>query len=214
MQKNTNSVQDLPRELREQIWEHQLDLQPTLLPPALLLSGNHFLQEELNQVFRKVNYVVTIQNQAVFRRMPMDRLMELRHITVMWEGSGNPALAGTMSGAVAPLNLDSAMTKLKNNFESLTMDFQRPNGGLKWRSITQALIVGGQGSVIKITTVHNCPDLQEDFVRKSFNRMFGFAGRQYNIPGSAVIAWVWEGTGQHFLQSARSGRGNELPIGG
>ncbi|KAF8846770.1 hypothetical protein BDZ45DRAFT_784966 [Acephala macrosclerotiorum] len=213
MQSDNKNVQDLPRELREQIWEHQLDLQPTFLPPPLLLAGNHFLQEELTEVFRKVNYVVTIQNQAAFRRMPMDDLMQLRHLTVMWEGNGDPVLA-PLPGTLTPLNLDSAVAKLKNNFESLTMDFRRPNDGLKWRSITQHLIIGGQGSVTKVTTVHNGRDLQEDFVWKFFTRMFSSAGRQYDIPGSTVIAWVWEGGGKHFLQRALEGKGNELQAGG
>ncbi|KAE8443120.1 hypothetical protein EG329_002364 [Mollisiaceae sp. DMI_Dod_QoI] len=119
----TFPLKEVPQELWELIFRHEVALQPLKRLPSLLLAFSPIKESELYQevkrTFEMVNAVVTERNQRDFKTLPMNELLEIRHLTLIFDkedvlGDGKPKL-----------NLKSHKSSLRNNFETITVDVTR-----------------------------------------------------------------------------------------
>jgi hypothetical protein len=69
------------------VYEISLELEPGLQPPTFLLAlvAVPELYNEAKSIFKKINFVLTLQNAAAFQTLPQKKLRSIRHLTVLWD---------------------------------------------------------------------------------------------------------------------------------
>lgn len=67
------------------VYENSLELEPGLqAPPFLLvLAAVPELYTEAKSIFKKINFVLTLQNSAAFQDLPQKELRSIRNLTVL-----------------------------------------------------------------------------------------------------------------------------------
>jgi hypothetical protein len=204
------SLLSLPLELRRLLYGEALELQPGLQAPALLLAlaAEPELQIEALPIFKKVNFVLTLRNQAVFLALPNKDLLSIRHLTILWEGLRSISLSGPN-----PLLVAVNMAAAQNSLETITLDMRQENPFTSflrcqtWTEAVKSLILGAQGGIYKITAVFDLAELivsdgyDETRVLQVFFVMLGVLARQREFKHlSNLRVWVWEGNGREILK--------------
>ncbi|KAE9372495.1 hypothetical protein N431DRAFT_457204 [Stipitochalara longipes BDJ] len=195
-------LRNLPYELRHLIYPHELELQPALQAPPLLiaLASEPDLCAEAHAVYEKINFVLTLQNHLIMEAMEPRTLIQIRHLTVVWEKHYNP----NSPFSDPPLRAMRTLDGKRNNFETITFDLRKGNAfestfGGPWVSSVKSLILGARGSVHKLTAVFNFTEVDSGdrikeirVLQKSFV-MLGIVPKLQEPPkGTDLRVWTWE----------------------
>ena len=117
------SFRDLPSELRQLIYPYALEVQPGLQAPPLLLAlaSEPYLHAEALEVFQRLNFVLSLQNDIVLEAKKAEEILEIRNLTVIWDCR----LRISSLGIVVPIV--SAIKTLygSNNLETITFDLRK-----------------------------------------------------------------------------------------
>ncbi|KAG4424564.1 hypothetical protein IFR04_002274 [Cadophora malorum] len=190
----------LPRELRDQIYEHTLALRPGIRPPALLEVTTMEKRQEILEMYRQVNYVAHKNNYDAFRRIPLGILRRVRHLTIKYEYEDWEE--GTFKEFFR-----SDKTQLINHFTTLTIDLpafrQRVDFyPMLWGTIIRCLISASKEGIENTTIVFARPgsDL-ERWALEKMNNMLGLSPKLIpdDISGRRLHVLVWEGN-KHYIQ--------------
>ncbi|KAH7381833.1 hypothetical protein BKA64DRAFT_764067 [Cadophora sp. MPI-SDFR-AT-0126] len=197
---------NLPTEVRDIIHAHALALRPGICPPTLLEVTTRETRHELLQVYRQVNHVVRKSTYDTFRKIPFRVLNQIRHLTLVYEGSTRELMKQFFR---------SDKTQLINHFTTLTIDLSGVPGregewyhsfDANWVTVVQHLIVASQEGVEKITFVFAAAgSYAEKVVRPEMDKMFGFPSNQIpdEASGRSLHVLVWEGRKTYMKLRAR-----------
>jgi hypothetical protein len=207
------SLGNIPLELQRMIYENSLELGPGLQAPTFLLALTAVPEfyTETKSIFKKINFVLTLQNAAAFQTLPQKKLRSIRHLTVLWDTLQNEML---LPPSANPLCKVLIMASIEANLETLTLDLRKENpfrGPVRchiWLTVLKSLITSAQGGIRKITVVFDAMNStgHEDIeLIQAFFFMFGITAKHTDpmtVPGLQV--WVWEGNGREMLKKAKN----------
>jgi hypothetical protein len=189
------------------IYENSLELEPGLQAPSLLLAlaGVPELYTEAKSIFKKINFVLTLQNSAAFQALPQRELHSIRHLTVLWDTFESVRL-------VPPaLHRALMMAAMGTNLETLTLDLRKENPFRTpmgyWIKMLKSFISSAQGRIRKITVVFDATTStrhEETKLIETFFFMFGVTAKHTDrMKVSGLRVWVWEGNGREMLEKAK-----------
>ena len=76
----------LPKEIRELVYLHELSVDHDNKPSALFVAvaADPTLLAEALPIYRQVNYVLTKGNMEHFKKMPLKKVMKVKHLKVVF----------------------------------------------------------------------------------------------------------------------------------
>lgn len=89
-----NRVKNLPTELRQIICTSVLETGPRgrILPFLLAYARagkDAKLHKEVHEIYQRVNFLVDLATQKAFKLLPMKKLFQVRHLTIVYKGDSN-----------------------------------------------------------------------------------------------------------------------------
>jgi hypothetical protein len=184
------------------IYENSLELEPGLQPPTFLLAlvAVPELYNEAKSIFKKINFVLTLQNAAAIQTLPQKELRSIRHLTVLWDTLRSVML---LPPSANPLYKVLIMASIEANLETLTLDFRKENpfrGPVRchiWLTVLKFFISSAQGGIRKNTVVFDATTStghEEIELIQAFFFMFGITAKHTDpMKVSGLKVWVWEG---------------------
>jgi hypothetical protein len=153
-----HSIGNIPSELQRMVYENSLELEPGLQAPPFLvaLPAVPELYTEANSIFKKINFVLTLQNSAAFQALSQKELRSIRHLTVIWDSLQSVML---LPPSANPLHRALTMASMDASLETLTLDLRKGDpcrGPMRchiWLTMLKCFISNAQGVIRKITVV-------------------------------------------------------------